>query len=144
MQVGGQDASSEGLADLHDLNAKKTALMKDFDDFGAMAQSLQGAELSTLTELNDIAMEGVMELDATISFLQVYRNMQCEPDRATAKSALKNRLGAYSHMLGLEAETTPRYLAFTKLPATAQAGFRMRDELLAAKNKLDTIAASLE
>jgi len=85
-----------------------------------------------------------VELDATGAFLAVYDKMQCEPDRAIAKAALKYRLAFYSKLLGIHADGITGYLTLTKLPATAQAGFRLRDDLRAAKSKLDAIAASLK
>lgn len=65
-------------------------------------------------------------------------------DSEVTKAALKNRLGFYSYMLGLEADQATGQLAFAKLPAIAQAGIRIRDDLRAAKSKLDEIAVSLK
>lgn len=67
-----------------------------------------------------------------------------EADRATARVALKNRLGYYAHLLDVAVDQATKQLTLTNLPATAEAGLRMRDELRAAKNKLDAIAASFE
>jgi len=140
----GQDVESRSQTDLRDLTDKKKALMNDLTDFETMAKSLQGTEFDTVMQFDQKAEQAVMHLDATIWFLAVYDKMQCEPDRAVAKAALKNRLGFYSHLLDILAEQTTGYLVFAKLPATAQAGSRTRDELRAAKNKLDAIASSLE
>ena len=108
-----------------------------------MAKSLDGAEFSTAMSLDNKASQGVMELDATYWFVDVYEHMQSEQDRAVAKAVLKYRLSFYSYLLGLEADQTAGYLAFAQLPATAQAGARIKDDLRAAKAKLDEIAASL-
>jgi hypothetical protein len=142
--LGSQLADSPFQADIRDLESKKTALGKDFNDMATTAQSLQGIEGSTLTSLSDVALYGAMEIDATISFLEVYRNMQCEPDRATAKSVLKKEISVYSGMLDKEIDLTAGLLTFTKFPATSSAILRMRDELRDTKGKLDAIAASLQ
>lgn len=47
-------------------------------------------------------------------------------------------------MLGLEADQVAGHLPFMKLPATVQSSVRVKDDLRAAKNKLDEIAASLK
>ena len=84
-----------------------------------------------------------MEIDATIWFFAVYSGMECDADREKARTALKNRLGFYAHLLDIEADQISGHLGFTKLPATAQMGTRLRDELRAAKGKMDEIAKSL-
>ena len=94
--------------------------------------------------LIDDANQGVMELDATEWFLNVYDNMKCEPGREVAKATLKNRLGFYSHLLDVEAGLAAKQLALVNRPATAQAGQRIKDDLRAAKNKLDEIANVIE
>jgi hypothetical protein len=142
--LGGQNTDSQSQSDIRDLAAKKTALLKDSSDLTAMAESLQGAEQETALRINDGTILAVAELDATIGFYSVYEKMQCEADRAIAKAALKNRLGLYSHVLNFEADHLTHYLPMTKLPAVAQAGLQLRDDLRAAKSKLDAIAASLE
>jgi hypothetical protein len=127
-----------------DIAARKQALLNESNDLEEMAKSLNGSEFQAALQLDEKAGQGVMELDATIWFLRVYDNMQCEADREVARVALKNRLGFYSHLLGLEADQAAGSLAFVRLPATAQAGARIKDDLRAAKRKLDEIAASLE
>jgi hypothetical protein len=135
---------SPKLANERDIATRKKALLDETTDLEAMAKSVTGVEFDAAMNLDREAGEGVMELDATLWFLGVYDNMQCEPDREVAEAALKNRLGFYSHLLGLEADQAAGYLSFTKLPATAQAGQRVKEELRTAKNRLDEIAASLE
>jgi hypothetical protein len=141
-QAGSQPIQSQ--SDIRDLEAKKAALLNESKDLTTMAQSLQGTEQDTLLRLTNMAQYGMMELDATGAFLAVYDKMQCEPDRAVAKAALKNRLAFYSGLLGMHADGIAGYLTLTKLPATAQAGFRLRDDLRVAKRKLDAIADSLK
>jgi hypothetical protein len=138
-----QTQTSPSLTNEHDIAARKEALLSDASDLDAMGKSLNGTELSAVLQLDQNAGQGVMELDATLWFLAIYDNMQCGPDREVAKEALKNRLGFYSHLLGLQADQAAGNLAFAKLPATAQAGARIKDQLRAAKAKLYEIAASL-
>lgn len=124
--------------------ARKKALTNDSADMEEMAKSLRGTEMEAALELDQKAGQGVLELDAVLWFFAVYDNMQCEPDREVAKAALNNRLGFYSHLLDLEANQAAGQLAFTKIPAVAQAGLRIKDDLRAAKNEIDEMAASLK
>lgn len=137
------DGPSPMAAIGHDLVVRKKALLSEKSDLDAMGNSLTGPEGSVVLALDEKAGQGVMELDATIYFVIVYDNMQCDRDREIAKNALTNRLGFYSHMLGLAADQTAGQLAYTKSPAVAQAGQRLKDELRAARDKLDEINASL-
>jgi hypothetical protein len=148
--LGGQTAPSQwptatppSLAVERDIAARKKALLDESSDLEEMGKSLQGTELETTAALDAKAGQGVMELDATLWLLGVYDNMQCESDREVVKNALKNRLAFYSHLLGLEADQVVAHLGFTKLPATAQAGERIKNDLRAAKAKLDEILVSL-
>lgn len=141
--LAGQNTDSQSRSDIRDLAAKKTALFKDSSDLTAMANSLQGDEGAVVERLSTKHELTVMAIDATIGFYSVYEQMQCEADRATARAVLKNRLGLYSELIDGEADFVTRSLPMTKLPAIAQAGLQLRDDLRAAKGKLDAIAASL-
>jgi hypothetical protein len=147
-RLGGQVGESQlqnpaSFPDERDLAAKKKTLLSESTDLEEMAKSLKGPDFDTALQVDDKAQQGVMELDAAIWFLGVYDNMQCAPDREISKAALKNRLGLYSHLLGLEADQVAGHLAFANSPATVQTGLRVKDELRGAKSKLDEITASL-
>jgi hypothetical protein len=126
-----------------DIASRKKTLLSESSDLDEIAKSLRPLDSEAALRISRKATDGVMELDATLWFLNVYDNMQCEADREVAKATLKNRLAFYSHLLDIEADQVAGNLAFATLPATAQAGQRIKDDLRAAKNKLDEIAASL-
>lgn len=139
-----QAVESPSLANERDIEGRKKALLTEAADLEQITKLLTGTEFSAAMQLDEKLGQGIMELDATLWFLGIYDSMQCEADRDVAKTALKNRLAFYSHMLDLAADQAAGQLAFTRLPATAQAGARIRDDLRAAKSKLDAIAASLK
>jgi hypothetical protein len=144
--VDGQNADSPASPDLNNLFAKRAALENDSDDFNKMLQSLGTSSPNFWLESqigNDASTGTVLIADA-IWFLGVYEKMQCEPDRFAAKGALKNRLAFYSKALGGEADVIVNSLAVEKSPAMTQAGFRIRDDLRAAKDKMDAISVSLQ
>jgi hypothetical protein len=142
----GQDANSQASPDVNDLFAKRAALVNDSDDFNKMLQSLGTSSPNFWLEsqVADSASTGTVLIADAIWFLAVYEKMQCEPDRFTAKGALKNRLNFYSNALGAEADVIANSLAVEKSPAMTQSGFRIRDDLRAAKDKMDSLNASLK
>jgi len=127
-----------------DLAATKKALLNESTDLEAMAHSFSTTEVTTAARIAEKASLGVMEVDATLWFLGVYENMQCEPDREVAKATLKNRLDFYSNLLGIEGDQVTPYIGLAQSPATAQSGQRIREDLRTAKSKLDEIASSLK
>jgi hypothetical protein len=82
--------------------------------------------------------------DAAKTMLEMYDNVLCKPDSARVRPILKNHLEMYSWLLDHEADRSAGFLQFAKVPAAAQLGLRMKDDLRAAKGKLDEIAASLK
>jgi hypothetical protein len=146
-QAGGTQAQAQDsllLPNERDLAARKKALENDSTDLEGMAKSLTGAEFDAALSIDQKTGQGTMEVDAALWFLGIYDNMQCDADRDIAKAALKNRLGFYSYLLGLEADQVAGHLPYMRLPATVQASVRAKDDLRAAKDKLDEIAALLK
>ncbi len=127
-----------------DLAARKKALLSEAADLEEMEKSLTGVEMDTASSIDEKAGQGVMEVDATLWFSATYNNMQCDADREVAKTVLKNRLGFYAHLLDLEAEQVAGELAFTRLPAVAQSGQQIKENLRAAKTTLDEMADLLK
>jgi len=127
--------------------AKKKALMNDSTDLEALAKSIQNQaslEFNIILQLDGKASSSMHELDDALWFLAVYDHMQCEPDRDIAKQALANRLGLYAHLLELRADQEAGDVGFAKLPATVQAGARLKDDMRSAKTTLDDIVATLK
>jgi hypothetical protein len=150
----GQVADAKPSADQADLAARKTAqtdlgkskktLLDLSSDLEGMAGSLRGVDVDNALAIDQRATFGVTYVDATAWFLATYNRMECDTDRAIAKAVLTDRLGFYSKMLGMAADQTNGYLAYSRVPAVAQQGRLIKDELRNAKNKLDEIAASLK
>jgi hypothetical protein len=70
--------------------------------------------------------------------------MQCDQDRAVAKEIIKNSLEENSQRLENETGKMSGPLRVITLPEAKRMSTQIRDELLAAKKKLDQIAASLD
>ena len=139
-----QATVSTALNNERDIEARKKALLDESSDLEEVAKSLTGTELDTALSLDRKASQGAVDLDAAYWFLAEYDHMTCSADRDVSKAVLNNRLGFYSYLLGIEEHQAAGQLAFARLPATAQAGERIKDDLQAAKNKLDELAISLK
>lgn len=127
-----------------DLVTRKNNLIAQTDDMISISKSLNGFDFNNASAIDDQAQHGMIYLDALSWFVYTYDKMQCVEDKNLAKAVLQDRLGFYAHMLDMAVDQTNGNLGLTRVPAVAQQGQRIRDELRAAKVKLDEIAASLK
>ena len=127
-----------------DLGTRKKNLLTQSGDLESIMKSLSGVDVDNALAIDERAGQGAMYLDASYWFVGTYDRMQCDEDKNIARTVLQNRLGFYAHMLDMAVDQTNGYLGLTRVPAVAQQGQRIRDELRAAKVKLDEIAASLK
>ncbi len=105
---------------------------------------LTSPDAAKLQLLRDTASNGADYLRAVADLLSVYDNLECDTDRAIVKPLLEDRLRLHSRLLGLDAERAAIPLGNANLPATTKRALKLRDDLVAAKNKLDAIAVSLK
>ena len=129
---------------LVDLDTRKKNLVAQSDDMNSIEKSLNGFDFDNAMSISDHAQHGMIYMDAVYWFVSTYDRMQCVEDKNVAKAVLQDRLGFYAHLLDLAVDRTNGHLGLTRVPAVAQQGQRIRDELRAAKVKLDEIAASLK
>lgn len=127
-----------------DLETRKKSLLAFSTDLEGMMKSLPNGEIDIALAIDARSAQGATYMDATVWFVALYHRMDCDADRTVAKTVLENRLAFYAHMLDLAVDQTNGYLGLVHAPAIAQQGQRIRDELRAAKSKLDEIAASLK
>jgi hypothetical protein len=127
----------------HDLNAQVKLFNNYSTDFEAMEKPIHGEELQVIQFLNQVAKTAEDRLYALDAELQMYDSISCEPDRVKAKRILKGQLGYYAWLFDSEITRTTGVLTFSKVPVAVQTGLRMKDDLRAAKDKLDAVSASL-
>jgi hypothetical protein len=131
--------------DLLALRSQREALLAI--PFDSPVARITSPDAQALGLLDEAESSGESELRAVIDLLAVYENLQCGPDRAMVKPLLEDRLRLYSRLLGLNAEKAALPLgqpSIIKLEATSKKALKLHDDLLAAKNRLDAIAASLK
>jgi hypothetical protein len=138
--LSGQDANTPS----HDLDSVMKIFSNYSKDFRAVEQPLHGDELSEVEFLDGVASTAEDRLFAANTMLGMYDAVSCKPDRVKLNPILKKQLDYYSWQMDNEANRTAGSLQFAKTPAVAQMGLRMKDDLRAAKARLDTIAASLD
>jgi len=141
-----EDVLPSADPNLRALRSQRSALVS-FSPFDNRRLHLTSPDAQALGILDDAESSASSELRAVIDLLAVYENVQCEPDRAMLKPILKDRLRLYSDLLGSEAERAASPLgppSIVTLPATSKKALKLHDDLVAAKNRLDAIAASLK
>lgn len=128
----------------HDLSSQIEVFQNYSKDFRAMEQSLKGEDLEVLFDLDHTATAAEDRLYAANAALQMYDSVPSPPDRVQVGRILKEKLLAYySWVFDQDVTRTTGVLTFVKIPAAAQLGLRMKDDLRAAKERLDVIAESL-
>jgi hypothetical protein len=125
-----------------------SALEKTFanysKDFRALEKDQQGVEFWEIEFLDGVAATAEDRLHAASAMLEMYRIISCGPDREKATPILKDQLAYYAWQMGNESDRSAGSLQFTKMPAVAQMGLKMKDDLRAAQSQLEEIGASLK
>src|ERR1039458_7835638 len=127
-----------------DLGTRKKNLLTQSGDLESIMKSLSGGDFDNALAIDEHAGQGEMYLDAIYWFVGTYDRMQCDEDKKIAKAVLQNRLGFYAHLLDMAVDQTNGSLGLTRVPAVAQQGQWIRDELGAAKVKLVRAGAGLD
>jgi hypothetical protein len=129
----------------HDLSPQIKSFENYSKDFKAMEQPLKGQDLEVLFDLDHTATTAGDRLYAANAALEMYDGISFQPDRLRAKRILKEKLlDYYSWAFDQDVTRTAGVLTFVKIPAAAQLGLRMKDDMRTTKEKLDAIAASLQ
>jgi hypothetical protein len=126
-----------------DLGAELEAYSHYVDDFHAAEQGESGPEFEAtdyLQTTSSLAFERVLALNFT---LRVYRSISCPADRTQAKDILRQQLHDTAFKFKNDGDRIAQMLNFIEVPATAQLGLKLNDDMQATKDKFDKIAASL-
>jgi hypothetical protein len=127
----------------HDLSAQVTIFGNYIKDFQEMGKSLSGESFDEANFLEQTSSLVQERLYATAAMLQMYDAISCKTDRANVRPLLKEQLNYSSWRLNEQATRTSGFLAIVTVPALATEGIKMRDDVRAAKNKIDSISAFL-
>ena len=143
-RLGAQVDNSHSDTHLQDLKLIRNLLMNDANEFDYLRKSLHGAEANAALQIANEAEKAYIGLDAIFYFLAIRGRMQCDQDRTVAKEIIKNSLEENSQRLENETGKMSGPLRVITSPEAKRMSTQIRDELLAAKQKLDQIAASLD
>jgi hypothetical protein len=138
----GQTSAKES-ANVQGLKALKSAIVRDFAALPP-APTVRGGELEAIVAIGNRASEALGEVDNAISFVGLYEQMQCAPDRAAAKAVLINRIHLYRPLLEAQVDQIDESVALADLSETKQAAHKLQADLRAASAKLTAIEASLK
>jgi hypothetical protein len=130
-------------ASTRDLGAELDAYSRYVDDFHAAEQGVRGPEFEAtdfLQTTSSLAFERVLALNFTF---RVYRSISCTADRKQAKDILRQQLLDTASKFENDGDRIAQMLTFIEVPATAQLGLKLKDDMLATSDKLDKIAISL-
>jgi hypothetical protein len=130
-------------ANITDLGAELEAYSHYVDDFHAAEQGASGPEFGATDYLHTtsaLAFERLLALNFT---LRVYRSISCTADRKRAKDILRQQLFDTAFKFDNDGDRIAQMLVFIEVPATAELGLKLNDDMRATKDKLDKIAASL-
>jgi hypothetical protein len=137
-------ASSQTAASKHDLSRDVKTFETYANDFRAAKQNVHGVEFEGTDFLENTSQMVEERLDDLSYTLRLYDRISCKADREKVKSLVKEQSGLIAYLINYDADRVAGMLSFVKVPATAQTGLKMKDDMRAAKEKLDAIAASLK
>lgn len=127
----------------HDLSGQVSTFENHVKDIRAM-ENANPVDKEVLQDLEHSAMTAEERLYAANTALEMYYSISSQADRASAQRIFKEKfLDYYSWAFDQEVTRTTGELTFLKGPAAAALGLHVKDDMRAAKDKLDAIAASL-
>jgi|HubBroStandDraft_2_1064218.scaffolds.fasta_scaffold39613_1 hypothetical protein len=128
----------------HDLSGQVRTFENHIKDIRAM-ENANPVDKEVLQDLEHSALTAEERLYAANTALEMYYSISSQADRANARRIVKEKfLDYYSWAFDQEVTRTTGELTFIKGPAVAALGLHVKDDMRAAKDKLDAIATSLQ
>jgi len=140
--VHGQLTQSGPQAQADDLLVLAHSFQKYAEDFLGMANARKGdPEFEVLMYLHNGASSVTDHLSADYVIISMYDNVECGTDKVRIRPYISERFDYESKFIDFEVGTVNTALAHTAIPAAAQLGLQMKNDLRSAKQKLDKIVA---
>jgi hypothetical protein len=140
----GEMADSQVAVGKHDLGGAINAFSNYTHDFQAATKTVKGEEVLTTSFLENVSVIIEERLTSLKYTLQIYDTISSKTDRDKVRSLVKEQLALNTYLINYDTERVGGMLSFVKVPAIAQTGLKMKDDMRAAKAKLDSIIDSLE
>ena len=110
-----------------------------------MASSRKGdPAFKLLMYLSNTARSLVERLTADQAIISMYDAIQCTEDRARTRPYVSGHFSFDSKVVDFDLADANNAIAHIQIPGAAQMALQMKNDLRAAKEKLDTIATSLQ
>ena len=108
-----------------------------------MGKPLNGQEAQIAWGLQGVAERTHIEVAAAVATLQIQSEISCEADKKNAGILTSVQLSQYYNILKPEIGQVRQLSALTKIPALAQVGLHLVDDLQSLRTRLDSARRSL-
>ena len=125
------------ITSIRELQKRLNYHAKDFIDFSR--HNGNGTEYSISVDLYYMATRAQECLHAANSILQIYDLITCETDRSKIKPLIKMELRDSVRGIEMHVKQVNDNLAFTKVPAVATSGTKLKEDLREAIALLESI-----
>jgi hypothetical protein len=123
-----------------DYSSRMKNYADDFEGFQkAQAHSMDKLEILTTDNLDMVAIQTFDFLMAVASLVTVYSNITKDADSRRAKPIIKKLFDYYAEQIGVNVGRVNYWLAYTKSPAMAASGTRLKEDLREIKTLIESI-----
>jgi hypothetical protein len=138
------ESSLRVVSENHDLTGEIKRFADYRRDFESAQTKMSGEEWRATDFLNSVSRLDYERLDALQTTLEVYDRISCKTDREQVKALVRNQLTSNAKRIEQQSDDVAKMLAQVKTTSVSLAGFKMKYEIRTAKERLDSIAASLD
>jgi hypothetical protein len=137
-------AKGQSKVNPHDLEPQVKLFDNYSKDFSSMEQPAHGDEFEALNFYQGIAAMAEDRMAAANAELKMYDLLGCPADRIIVRSILVDRLKELAWLFDTETSRAAGALKFLTAPAEAQEAVRLKDDLRAGKERLQSLIESLQ
>jgi hypothetical protein len=113
---------------------------EDFTQFGKSQLSESNySEGETASRLLTVATLTNHYSHASWVLLAIYKRLCCNTDRANMKPVIKGELNFYAGQVGIYIDWVNNEISYTKVPAIAVSGTKMKEDMREIKSRLESI-----
>ena len=96
-------------------------------------------EYGIASDLNTVASQIYDYLDSTRTLLYIWDNLSCKPDREKVRWIILDQIRDYAKRIDISIKFVNSRLSFTRIPAMANSGTQMKEDLREIKTLFESI-----
>jgi hypothetical protein len=127
----------------HNFDSQIKAFGDYIHDFQAMEKTVQGEQFEAITFLEDVASKVDERVEAITYTLRIYDKISLS-ERRKVQDVVREQLKLNTSLIRYDSERITGMLPLVRLPAVAQIGLKMRDDMRSLAQRLETVASSLD